>query len=500
MFLDTMQKSLLLLLLSLNLLLAQEKKQVQLLNADELFSAVKNGQPVRVLKYNVAFKHENTFLYCDSAYQFQNRNLIEVFGNVRVNAEDGVTLTANRMIYDADAHKLVTFGNPAVFTKQDMKLIAPEIHYYTRAKTAYYFNDGEIITPQTRLKSNNAVFYSSNDSAVFTGNVRVQGKQFSLTTEKMAFLPKEEKTVFLAPANVLLENTRKLFVRKGYFLSQEKELFAYERPLYQDSSGTLEADTLFYNDSLKFGKALCDVHLWNEDSSIFIYGNFATWKNDTSYYMQITEAPFIFFIDTLEKDTTILVADTLVTFGRDSIEKLLAYPAAKMFNVELQMISDSMVYDRTQNLLTLYHNPVMWSMDYQLFGDTIYIWRKGNYPDSLYAAKHVLAAQHDSLDNYNQVSSDFLYAKFQGNNIRYMQFVKNCQAVYFVKDDSVYTGFNTSVSKQLRLDFKENKPWKIRLEGKPEGTFYPYKYRSDKTLVFLGRFRWLADKRPKKFF
>ncbi len=495
-----MRKTLFLLLLSLHLLFAQEKKQVQLLNADELFPAERYNRPVRILKNNVVLQHEGTRLYCDSAYQFQDKNMIEVFGNVRVNAENGVTLTAHRMIYDADAHTLLTYGAPAVFIKEDMQLRAPEIVYHTRTKTAYYYNGGEIITAQTRLRSTNAVYYSSKDSAVFTGNVKVTGKQFSLTTSEMAFLTQKEKTVFLAPTTVFLDGGRQLQTRKGYFLSREKELFAYERPFYKDSSGTMQADTLFYNDSLKFGRAICDVNIWNEDSSVFLYGNFATWRNDTSYYMRITKSPFVFFIDSTEKDTTSLFADTLQAFGRDSIEKLIAYPSAKMFNKDLQLISDSLVYDKKTNLLILYQNPVLWSMNYQLFADTVYIWRKGNSPDSLYAAEHVFAAQHDSLENYNQVSSDFLYAKFRDNTIRYMQFDKNCRAIYFVKDDSVYTGFNSSFSKKLRLTFDDNKPEKIKLEGNPEGTFYPYRYREDKTLVFLGRFRWLETKRPKKFF
>jgi len=84
-----------------------------------------------------------------------------------------------------------------------------------------------------------------------------------------------------------------MVVQKGYFLSSTSELFAYDGAYYEDSSGTLSSDTLFYNDSLKAGFAKCDVRIWKGDSAVFIYGNFAEWENDTSYFLKITQDPFM---------------------------------------------------------------------------------------------------------------------------------------------------------------------------------------------------------------
>ncbi|RYY10946.1 MAG: hypothetical protein EOO36_19770, partial [Cytophagaceae bacterium] len=66
---------------------------VDLLHADDLRGGDFNGVKIRKLLGSVSFKQQDVFLYCDSAYQYLDRNEIEAFSNVRIVQSDTMTIT-----------------------------------------------------------------------------------------------------------------------------------------------------------------------------------------------------------------------------------------------------------------------------------------------------------------------------------------------------------------------------------------------------------------------
>ena len=72
---------------------AQKATQIELLHADFADFDQTISSEIQRLSGNVSFRHENAFMYCDSAYLNKVKNSLEAFSHVRITKGDSVTLT-----------------------------------------------------------------------------------------------------------------------------------------------------------------------------------------------------------------------------------------------------------------------------------------------------------------------------------------------------------------------------------------------------------------------
>src|SRR5688572_24696091 len=129
---------------------APKAEKVELLRADALEGGTFNGVNIRKLLGNVAFRQGDTYLYCDSAYQYSDKNAMEAFGHVRITQGDSVTATSNTAYYDGDARKAKLRGN-VVLQDPRMTLTTPNLDYDMERKVANYNEGGTIIDGTNNL-------------------------------------------------------------------------------------------------------------------------------------------------------------------------------------------------------------------------------------------------------------------------------------------------------------------------------------------------------------
>jgi lipopolysaccharide export system protein LptA len=164
---------------------------VQLQGARELQGGVFNGVKIRKLLGNVAFKQEDTFMYCDSAYQYLERNEIEAFSNVRIIQNDTVTITGDRGFYDGDRRTARMTGN-VVMHDPRMTLTTSVLDYDLVRKTAYYTTGGHLTDPQNTLDSQQGYYDTSSKVFVFKRDVHListdaKGGQTDLRNDTLTF-------------------------------------------------------------------------------------------------------------------------------------------------------------------------------------------------------------------------------------------------------------------------------------------------------------------------
>src|SRR4051794_39461872 len=81
---------------------SQKGDKVELIKANSLEGGMYKGLQVRKVKGDVAFKQKDMLLYCDSAYQYPTKNMIDAWGHVRILQGDSLTLTGNTLNYFGD--------------------------------------------------------------------------------------------------------------------------------------------------------------------------------------------------------------------------------------------------------------------------------------------------------------------------------------------------------------------------------------------------------------
>ncbi|MCH8318257.1 MAG: hypothetical protein IIA88_07140, partial [Bacteroidetes bacterium] len=149
---------------------AQRSEQIELIQADVLEGGVHNGQKVRKLIGNVIFKHDETFMYCDSSYQYADRNALEAFGHVKIQQGDTLTLTGDTLFYYGDTKMAKVRGN-VVLKDKEMTLTTKYLDYDMKNKLAWYYNGGDIIDDENHLFSELGFYNTRSKMLSFKTNV-----------------------------------------------------------------------------------------------------------------------------------------------------------------------------------------------------------------------------------------------------------------------------------------------------------------------------------------
>ena len=134
-----------------------------------LSGGVFNGVQIRKLLGNVSFKQQDVLLYCDSAYQYLEKNEIEAFSNVRIVQSDTLVITGDHGTYDGNRRTARLTGQ-VVMRDPRMTLTTTALDYDLNRKTAFYTVGGHLVDPRNTLDSQQG-YYDTN-SKVFVFKAR----------------------------------------------------------------------------------------------------------------------------------------------------------------------------------------------------------------------------------------------------------------------------------------------------------------------------------------
>src|SRR3954463_7300003 len=74
-------------------------KTIRIIHADS-WSFDKEKQSAQVLTGNVQCEHENTMLYCDTAFIYDETNRMVASGHIMISKGDSIRVTGDKLIYE----------------------------------------------------------------------------------------------------------------------------------------------------------------------------------------------------------------------------------------------------------------------------------------------------------------------------------------------------------------------------------------------------------------
>ncbi|MCS6904683.1 MAG: OstA-like protein [Bacteroidia bacterium] len=482
--------------LSGSILIAQNTRSVQVVNADILeIAKTPEGELLRKLVGNVVLQQDTTFLFCDSAYYFTERNFIEAYSKVKILIGKNISIQGDKLSYDGNSRIAELYHN-VLLTHKHNQLKTHRLTYYRAEGYAVYREGGTLSDSENELSSKQGYYYTRSKIAYFYQKVVMKGKNFQLTTDSLKYIFPEKKAIFIAPTFITTTDNQEIYTERGHYLSTQKEAFLYQNSILKDSTYTIKADTIFYQDSLQKGWFHCAVSI-RRDSSLSVYGERA-WLDRKLKELKITENSYLVYY--FAKDTLVLFGDTLYsrydTLNR--YQRLRAYPTVRLTFGSVLAIADSLEYNFRDSTLKLMQDPVLWSENYQLSGDTIILFFRGNTLDSLVIPSNSWGIQQEDSVFFNQIKAKTLIAKLRQNQIYYLYLNGNCESIYIVKDGSKYLGLNKSLSKEMKIFFRENKPSRVVFMQKPQATFFPI-YQVWKKNHLLPGFEWRQNEKPSYY-
>jgi lipopolysaccharide export system protein LptA len=208
--------------------------------------------------------------------------------------------------------------------------------------------------------------------------------------------------------------------------------------------------------------------------------------------------------DTLNKkalsDTVQAVSSKKDTVNTDTTRTrmIMAYHNAKIFKSDLQAKADSMFFSYSDSTVRCYVNPMVWAQGSQLTGDTVYLQMKNKKLDNMLLQHNSFIVNTEDADstNFNQIKGKVITGYFKDNKLNNMFVDGNAESVYYLKEDSAYSGLNHMISSRLRILLKDNKLSNISAIRTIEASITPMEDLQEEDRVLKG-FIWKPRDRPK---
>ena len=476
---------------------------------------------VTIIAGNVTLRQGNTIFKCDSCVITKRTNLFEAFGNVHINDSDTANVYSDHLRYLTDRKVAYLDGNVKLTDGKGV-LTTPTLEYDMNTKVGIYRNGGKVVNGKTVLTSEEGYYYADIKDVYFKKNVKLKDPSYDLQSDSLLYNTGTEIVRFIAETLVKDSTNRTIKTREGFYdkrtgkaefgqhpiITDKNMQVTGERITSDDSLGitqiygrgiivdtanktTVIADTIFYNKKnesfLAFAKPLMIVE--QENDSIFIAA-------DTLFSARLTD--LYGAKDSVAKKDTLKKVKIIDTKTKDSTNRYFeAFRNVRIFSDSLQAVCDSMFYSFKDSVFRLYDDPVVWSKENQITGDTILLFTKNKKADRMQIFKNSFLASIVKPEIFNQVKSTRMDAYFIDGVIDSVRARGSAECVYYIQDeDSAFTGINQSNAELMDVYFKEKELQRVVFRTAVKGTIWPMKQKTPKEM-HLQNFKWRDAERPK---
>jgi lipopolysaccharide export system protein LptA len=485
---------------------------------------------INKLIHNVQLKQDDTYMYCDSAYINLAKNNMEAFGNVRIVQTGGTEVQSNYLRYTGNTKKAYLQGNVSL-TDGKNNLWSEDLYYDVGTKIGTYTNGGTLQSDVTTLSSNSGMYNARTKDSRFTGDVYVTNPKYTVTSKDLAYNTATEVVSFL-DSSVVVNDSTVLQTYNGTWDAKNKIAHFITRSSLQDRAQYIEADKMNYDRNTGFGTAMGHVICIDTAMKATLYCQYAQYneltkklyavQNPVMKKMNGNDSLFIradtFFSapiatkSQLAKDSisqkkqigkhakeTVKTADTTTT-DTTSKRYFIGYHHVLIFSDSLQAKCDSISYSQADSTMRLLYQPVAWSRNAQITGDTILLYIADNKLSKLFVPNNALVVSQSGPEKaqlFDQVQGNMLWGYFQNNNIKELIVYPNAESIYFSKDDAgAYLGVDVSQSERMKVIFADKEIDKIIQYHDVHHKMIPMKEALNNSYR-LSRFQWLINERPK---
>jgi lipopolysaccharide export system protein LptA len=474
-----------------------QDERIYLVHADVLHYDQWKNRDAQILNGKVQFRHKGATLHCDSAYFYEASNSFEAFGHVKMYQGDTLSLFSDYAYYDGNDEMAIARHN-VVLRNRKTTLYTDSLNFDRLYDNAYFFEGGKMVDGNTTLVSDWGEYNTKTKLAVFNYDVKMRNKDMYLTTDTLYYDTHRSMAEIVGPTNITSGNSH-IYSERGYYDTKNDRSRLLDRSVLTNQGKRLVADSIWHDDKSGLSKCYYNMVFTDTVNKNKLTGNYGEYNDGTGYALCTDRAVVM---DFSQRDTLFVHADTFKIFSfnlkTDSVyRKIHGYNKVRAFRNDVQAVCDSLVYNSKDSCMTLYRDPIVWSGNQQLVGEEIQVFMKDSTIDHAHVINQAFSTEQlPDRENYNQISSDHMYAFFKNREIYEAQSKDNVHIIYYPVDesDSSLVGLNYTETTELRM-FMENRKMKKIWMPKAEGTLYPMsQIPPDKK--FLPGYAWFDYVRP----
>lgn len=451
----------------------RQKSKVFLLHSDLLRKDSRHPD-AQVVVGNVVFRHDSIYMYCDSAYYYDQISSFEAFSNVKMVQGDTLFLYGDHLYYDgmtqiAEMRKNVRMEN------RTTTLLTDSLNYDRVYNLGYFFDGGTLMDEQNVLTSEWGEYNPSTKQSVFNYNVKLVNPQFTLTSDTLRYNTASKVADIVGPSDIV-SDANHIYSERGVYNTATGKADLYNRSVLTNEGKQLTGDTLFYDRNTGVGEAFHNMVMKDTINKNMMTGDYGFYNENTKYAFATKKA---MAIDYSQGDSLFLHADTLMLktlhLNTDSMyREMRAFHKVRFYRSDLQGVADSLVFSSADSCLTLYKDPILWNKQQQLVGEEVKIYMNDSTIDWAHIISQALSVEQIDSVTYNQVTGKEMKSYFRNGQMYKTEVIGSVRVVYYPMDsDSTLIGMNVSETSQLDIYLKDQKLERMVMSPKSNGTLYP---------------------------
>lgn len=470
-----------------------KKTLIYLLHAKSLSFSEDRSADMKVLIGDVIFRQDSSYMYCDSAYFFQQTNSLEAFSNVRMEQGDTLFVYGDYLFYDGNT-KMAYLRENVRMENRGVTLFTDSLNYNRMADVGYYFEGGLIVDEQNELSSFYGQYSPQTKIAIFNDSVRLENPQFTLYSDTLNYDTNTKIATILGPS-IIVSDSGTIYSSRGWYDTALNTSLLLDRSQVVSGDKILIGDSISYDKENGLGEAFGNMSLVDTLKHITLEGEYGYYNEKTGYAFATDSARLLEYS---KGDTLFLHADTLQMTTIDSTAReIKAFYGVRFYRVDMQGVCDSMQFNTRDSVLYMYQEPVLWNEQYQLYGDTIAIYMNDSTIDYAHIIQFAFAAQLVDSTYYNQLKGNDLRAYFDGQVVKRIEVEGNAESVFYpLENDGAKVGLNQTKSGFLTIWVKDNKLDRLKIWPSPTGSMTPIPDLQPDQKV-LKDFYWFDYLRPK---
>lgn len=471
---------------------AQEPEKVYLIHADSLTFDAKQSTEYKVLHGHVRFRKDSMYMYCDSAYFYEKDNSLDAFSNVRMEQGDTLFIYGDVLYFDGN-DQIARIRDNVRMENRNVTLFTDSLNYEMQPNIGYFFDGGSIVDEENELTSVYGQYSPDTKIAVFNYDVVLTNEKYVIYSDTLTYNT-DTKISYLVGPSTIVSDSNTIETTNGWYNTASDHAMLLDRSLLIGSNRSLTGDTLYYDRNAAFGEAFGNMRMVDSLQSIIMEGQYGYYNELTDYAFATDSARVMEYS---QKDTLYLHADTLLSFvDIDSTRIVRAYHGVRFYRVDAQGVCDSMQYVSRDTVLTMYDNPIMWSGNQQILGDTIRLFFNDSTIDWAHVINSAFAVQLKEEPYYDQLSGNEIKAFFEDGKMRRVETAGNVLAIFFPQEeDSTITAMANADASFLTMYLQDNQMEKIIMWPAVKGRMYPLEKLSP-DVMYLPRYKWYGEERP----
>ncbi|MBP5364792.1 MAG: hypothetical protein J6Y82_02555 [Bacteroidales bacterium] len=488
--------AILLFVLSAAMAAGQEQRVfVKIEHANFLRHDDKVGKNSQSLNGDVMLSHHNTIMYCDSAYMFNDSNMVIAYSNVHVVQNDSIHLYGNTLTYYGDRN-LAEIREDVRANKGDTWLYTENLDYDRELDKAYYYDGGKVVNLQNELTSENGLYFPNTNEVFFKNNVVGTSPNYTMYSDTMSFNTQTQVTTILGPTRIINRDSTIIDSELGWYDTKSDCAKLLQNNNIQSGAYNVKGDEMLYERRNGNMTVWGNMVINDTIDNLSLCGDYGFYNEQTNEALATRKA---LAIHVYGGDSLFVHADTfrIVPLPADSSRLIQAYYNVKYFRPDMQGRCDSLIFDFRDTVATLYKQPIVWATGNQMTAQTIKLYSKNRvlYKAELIESAFAISIEEDSL-GFNQVKGKLMTGHIRNNELYKIDVSGNGQTIYYPKDGRALIGINRAESSNMSIWLKDKRIKNITMRESPQGNMNPPLLLGEKDRKLSG-FRWLDDYRPK---